>query len=69
MGTRRWNDIWGDTVNAAARMQGEARPGGLCVSAPVWDLLVGECGGVSRGVREIKGKGMVEIFEVQGCNS
>jgi class 3 adenylate cyclase len=57
-------DIWGDTVNAAARMQGEASPGALCVNAATWRLLEPHCEGRSIGEREIKGRGRDEIFEV-----
>lgn len=57
-------DVWGDTVNAAARMQGEAAPGTLCVSAETWRLVDAHCEGRPLGTREIKGRGPTELFEV-----
>ena len=57
-------DIWGDTVNAAARLQNEATPSKLCVSADIWPLLQTHCEGNSLGYREIKGKGQIEVYEV-----
>lgn len=62
-------DIWGDTVNAAARMQTEAQPSRLCVSSDTWTHLEPHCTGRSLGVREIKGKGALEIFEVEAVRS
>ncbi len=61
-------DIWGDTVNAAARMQVEAEAGTLCVNGQTWKLLRDHCQGRSLGIRKIKGKGENEIFEVQSVN-
>jgi adenylate cyclase len=57
-------DIWGDTVNIAARIQGEAPVGGLCVSSATWFLLEKHCVGHSLGLRELKGKGAQEVFQV-----
>lgn len=62
-------DIWGDTVNVAARMQAEARPGRLCVSEENWRLLERDCRGSSLGVREIRGKGRIEVFEVEALKA
>lgn len=59
-------DIWGDTVNAAARMEGEAEPGTVCVSAQVWAQVASQCVGRSLGFREIKGRGRSEVFVVEG---
>ncbi len=58
------SDIWGDTVNAAARMQTQAQPGRLCVSETTWRALEDQCEGRSLGLRPIKGKGEIEVFEV-----
>lgn len=57
-------DIWGDTVNIASRIQGEAPVGGLCVSAETWRLLAHRCTGRSLGLRELKGKGSLELFQI-----
>jgi class 3 adenylate cyclase/CheY-like chemotaxis protein len=57
-------DIWGDTVNIASRIQGEAPVGGLCVSSETWRLLAHRCSGHSLGLRELKGKGARELFQI-----
>ncbi len=59
-------DIWGDTVNTAARIQSEAPAGGLCVSAETWLVLEHRCTGRSLGLREMKGKGARELFQIDG---
>lgn len=59
-------DIWGDTVNTAARVQSEAPVGGLCVNPETWSLLESRCTGRSLGLRELKGKGPQELFEIDG---
>ena len=59
-------DIWGDTVNTASRVQGEAPVGGLCVSAETWRLVEHRCTGRALGHRELKGKGTVELFHIKG---
>src|SRR5581483_7231852 len=35
----RGNDLLGDGVNVAARLEGLAEPGGICVSGTVWDHI------------------------------
>jgi class 3 adenylate cyclase/CheY-like chemotaxis protein len=57
-------DIWGDTVNIASRVQGEAPVGGLCVNSRTWRLLEDRCTGHSLGLRELKGKGAQELFQI-----
>jgi len=65
VGRQRYQfDVWGDTVNSAARMQAEAKPGSVCVTHKTWQLLKDHCEGKSLGVREIKGKGAQEVYEV-----
>jgi adenylate cyclase len=56
-------DIWGDTVNTAARVMGVAQPGTLAVSAGAWSALGDQCEGFCRGTFAIKGKGDLEIFQ------
>ncbi|MCF7730748.1 MAG: response regulator [Akkermansiaceae bacterium] len=58
-------DIWGDTVNTASRVQGEAPVGGLCVNFQTWCLIEHHCAGRSLGHRELKGKGAQELFQIE----
>ena len=36
------NDLLGDAVNVAARLESQAPPGGLCISGTVYDQIVGK---------------------------
>ncbi len=56
-------DLWGDTVNIAARIVGEANPGGVVVTGSTWARLGDRCAGTSLGAVDIKGKGSLEIIE------
>ena len=62
-------DLWGDTVNTAARMQRAADPGTVCVNGDTWKLLSEDCEGTSQGLTQIKGKGQQEIFRVDEVRS
>ena len=55
-------DIWGDTVNVAARMVGMSAPGSVAVTREVWETVSTAFDGESLGILEIKGKGTVSIF-------
>ncbi|MGA2863016.1 MAG: adenylate/guanylate cyclase domain-containing protein [Verrucomicrobiota bacterium] len=55
-------DVWGDTVNTAARLEQAGDPGAVCVSAETWKLLADHCEGRSKGSVPIKGKGALEVF-------
>ncbi len=59
-------DLWGDTVNVAARITEQAAPGTVCISAETWTRAgaVGEARNL--GSVEIKGKGAIELVEIQG---
>jgi len=65
VGRRKYQfDVWGDTVNTAARMEQASAPGAVSVNADTWTLLAADCRGESQGVISIKGKGEQEIFRV-----
>lgn len=59
-------DIWGDTVNTAARMEQAAPAGTVCVEASVWRTLQADCLGTSLGTVAIKGKGELELYSIHG---
>jgi class 3 adenylate cyclase len=58
-------DIWGDTVNIAARMAGKATPGGVAVTDETWSQIKDRFEGESLGDLEVKGKGTIRIVSVQ----
>ena len=63
IGRRRFAyDLWGDTVNTAARMESHGAPGEIHVTRAVSDKLRGRMACESRGVQHIKGKGDMETF-------
>ena len=59
-------DLWGDTVNTAARLSGLALPGSVCVSKQVWEGISGR--GKSLGHLQAKGKGTLEAFQLDGLD-
>ncbi len=59
-------DLWGDTVNVAARVAAEAEPGSLLVTGTLWPFLNGTCVGRSLGQVDLKGKGRTELVRVLG---
>ena len=64
MGQRQYLfDIWGDTVNIAARIVGQAPPGTVVISGPAWMEVRNHCKGKSRGMGELKGKGSCELVD------
>jgi adenylate cyclase len=58
-------DIWGDTVNVAARMAGKGAPGTVAVTEETWNKIADQFEGTSLGSLEVKGKGMTTVFEVK----
>jgi len=59
-------DLWGDTVNTAARVEAHGRENAVCLSGEAW-AQVEEVAGVqsqSLGFVNMKGKGTVPLFRV-----
>jgi class 3 adenylate cyclase len=59
-------DLWGDTVNTAARMESHGVPGSITLSRAAWDQIADRCRGQSLGVISIKGKGPMEMMRFDG---
>jgi len=59
-------DVWGDTVNLAARVEQAGEPDTVCVTASVWAGLGFQFEGRSKGRVSIKGKGELELYVVTG---
>jgi class 3 adenylate cyclase len=59
-------DLWGDTVNVAARMESQGVPGFVTLSRSAWDRIAEVCLGEAMGRVPIKGKGEQEMFRLTG---
>ena len=59
-------DIWGDTVNVAARMAGKGEPGTVAVTEDVWSRISNRFDAVSLERQEVKGKGQIVIYQIRG---
>lgn len=59
-------DIWGDTVNVAARMEQNGESGKINVSETVVEACRGHFNFVYRGELEAKNKGMLKMYFVEG---
>jgi class 3 adenylate cyclase len=65
VGDRQFSfDVWGDTVNTAARIESNGIPGEVCVSEALAEVLPEIYTTRRVGVRELKGKGSVAIYAV-----
>ena len=62
-------DVWGDTVNMAARMESHGVADAVVLSSAAWREVSDWCWGTSLGVITVKGKGDVEIFRCDGLRS
>ncbi|MDP6573878.1 MAG: adenylate/guanylate cyclase domain-containing protein [Rhodospirillales bacterium] len=61
-------DIWGDTVNVAARMSDHGKAGTITMPHTCWLQVKDQCHGKPLGLVDIKGKGPVELVECHGLN-
>jgi class 3 adenylate cyclase len=59
-------DIWGDTVNTAARMEQNSAPGRINISGATYDLVKKHFTCQHRGKLEAKNKGSIDMYYVEG---
>jgi CheY-like chemotaxis protein len=59
-------DVWGDTVNVAARMAGTGNPGAVTMTHESWLDIESDCQGKMLGKIDIKGKGPIDVVECTG---
>ena len=57
-------DIWGDTVNVAARLAGYGRQSGINLSSAAWERVQTRIDSVPLGAVPIKGKGNIDAYRV-----
>ena len=58
-------DIWGDTVNTAARMEQYSEPGKINISGATYALINGDFTCTYRGKIEAKNKGEIDMYFVE----
>jgi class 3 adenylate cyclase len=61
-------DLWGDTVNMAARVAACANVDSLFMTSLVWMRIRAQSQAQSRGSFELKGKGSMELVECTGVS-
>lgn len=61
-------DLWGDTVNTAARITACANANSVFLSAALWQPIRDRCRARSHGLYELKGKGQLELVECEGID-
>lgn len=59
-------DLWGDSVNTAARMESHGLPGRIQVCERTYELLKHRYSFAERGVIDVKGKGPMRVFLLTG---
>ncbi|MBS1616717.1 MAG: tetratricopeptide repeat protein [Bacteroidetes bacterium] len=70
VGTKKFAfDIWGDTVNTAARMEQSGVPGAINISETTYQLLKDYCSCTYRGRVAAKHKGEVDMYLVKAADS
>ncbi|WP_264564581.1 adenylate/guanylate cyclase domain-containing protein [Flavobacterium sp. N3904] len=68
VGTKKFAyDIWGDTVNIASRMETNSVPGKINISENTYHLINNFFDCEYRGVVEVKNRGMMKMYFVNGA--
>jgi class 3 adenylate cyclase len=63
VGTKKFAyDIWGDTVNTAARMESSGEVGKVNISGTTYELVKDKFSCTHRGKIEAKNKGMIDMY-------
>lgn len=62
-------DLWGDTVNVAARMESSGEPGAIQVTTAVYEQLRDHYELSERGCIDVKGRGRMKTYWLQGKRS
>jgi adenylate cyclase len=62
-------DVWGDTVNVAARLSDLGEVGAVHLSDAAWRRLDGRARGQPLGPVAIKGKGAIEVCRCEGLDT
>jgi len=62
-------DIWGDTVNTAARMEQNSEPGKINVTSVTYNMVASKYNFTFRGKIEAKNKGFIDMYFVDGKKS
>lgn len=62
-------DVWGDTVNVAARLEATGLPGRINISQATYELIAAHFRCTSRGMIRVKGRGEMPMFLVQGVTA
>ena len=62
-------DLFGDTVNTAARVESYGLPGSVTLSEVAWRQIADRSVGESLGLVEVKGKGPLELFRFRSVRA
>ena len=60
-------DIWGDTVNIAARLEQNSQPGRINISKDTFELVGEKFDCSYRGKLDAKNKGSLDMYFVEGA--
>lgn len=67
VGSRKFSyDVWGDTVNIAARMEQSGQPGSINISESVYEIVKNQFDFIYRGEVQAKNKGQMKMYFVTG---
>jgi adenylate cyclase len=70
IGTKKFSyDLWGDAVNTASRMESQGLPDRIQISEATRELLADRFYLEARGPIEVKGKGQMHVYFLNGARS